>query len=423
MKVLLLTHRMPFPPNKGDKIRSFHILNYLAKRHEVYLACLVDDDSDPRFVTEIKTRVRRFVFERIHPRTKKPIALFGLLRSCPITVSYFYSPTLQRQIDDLIDAVEIDAFVCFSSPMAQYLFRSRHASGRVRRAIRVMDLIDVDSRKWRQFAEHSPIWTSWIYRYEAKHLAEYERRIAREFDRVLVVSEQEKGVFPGSSDTPNLQAMSNGVDLEFFRPVPFGVGGTIRPTLVFTGTMNYRPNIEGIKWFVESVLQRVRAAVPDVELLIVGSKPTPEVERLGRMPGVVVTGFVEDIREYLKRASVCIAPLKIARGLQNKVLEAMAMGKAVVCTPQAYEGIRATPGSHLMVADGADAFAATTIDLLLDPAKAEQLGLEARRCIEKGYGWEQNLRVFNSILYEGKLAVKPTEVEVELSEYIGTPHC
>src|SRR5262249_15488811 len=116
-------------------------------------------------------------------------------------------------------------------------------------------------------------------------------------------------------------------------------------------------------------------------------------------------------------------PLKIARGLQNKVLEAMAMGKAVVCTPQAYEGIRATSGNHLMVADGADAFAGTTIDLLLDPAKAEQLGLEARRCIERAYGWEQNLQVFDGILCPRKLAVEPTEVEVELSEYIGTPRC
>src|SRR5262245_27861138 len=211
MKVLLLTHRMPFPPNKGDKIRSFHILNYLASRHEVYLACLVDDDSDLRFVTEIKTRVRRFVFERIHPRTKKLIALCGLLRSFPITVGYFYSQALQQKIDDMMDTVDLDAFVCFSSPMAEYLFRSRHANGKVRRALCVMDLVDVDSCKWRQYAEQSSVWKSWIYRYEARYLAEYEECIAQYFDHVLVVSDQEKCVFPGGGNMPKLGAMSNGV--------------------------------------------------------------------------------------------------------------------------------------------------------------------------------------------------------------------
>jgi sugar transferase (PEP-CTERM/EpsH1 system associated) len=419
MRLLFLTHRIPFPPNKGDKIRSFNILNYLSKRHEVHLACLVDDKNDLRFVPEIKLRVNRFVFDRIRPRMKKLLALRGLFRSCPITVGYFYSPALQRQIDDIIDAVDIDAFLCFSSPMAEYLFRSRHASGKVRRGIRVMDLIDVDSCKWRQYAEQSPAWTSWIYRLEAKYLAEYEKRIARKFDHVLVVSEQEKGVFPGSEDTPNLAVMSNGVDFEFFRSVRSGTRATAPQTLVFTGAMDYRPNIEGIKWFVESVFPQIQAAVPDVELLIVGSKPTPEIERLGRLRSVVVTGFVDDVREYLARASVCVVPLRVARGIQNKVLEAMAMGKAVVCTPQAHEGIRATSGKELVVAEGADDFAAATIDLLVDQAKAGQLGVEARRCVEKVYSWEENLRLLDRILAVKRAPAQLTVPALGVGDSVG----
>lgn len=398
MRLFFLTHRMPFPPNKGDKIRSFNILSYLAKHHEVYLACLVDDKIDLRFVPEIETRVSRFVFDRIQPRTKKLLALRGLFRSCPITVGYFYSAALQRQIDDMVDLVEVDAFVCSSSPMAEYLFRSRHANGKVRRAIRIMDLIDVDSYKWREYAKQSPAWTSWIYRYEAKHLAEYEERIARDFDRVLVVSEQEKSAFPGGGNTPNLEAMSNGVDLDFFRPDRFETRVTARPTLVFTGVMDYRPNIEGITWFVEMVFPRIQSAVPDVELFIVGNKPIRDVLRLGRLPGIVVTGFVEDVRDYIGKATVCIAPLQVARGIQNKVLEAMAMGKAVVCTPQAQEGIRAKPGKELVIAEGANEFATATIDLLLNRAKAEQLGFEARRCVEKGHSWGENLRLLDRVL-------------------------
>ena len=408
MKVLFLAHRIPFPPNKGDKIRAFNILRHLTKHHEVYLACLMDDENDLRFLPQIERLVRRVAFDRIRPRTKKLFALGGMLRSRPITVGYFYSTRLQTQIDDIIEAVNVEAFVCSSSPMAEYLFRSRHADAKIHAGIRVMDLIDVDSCKWRQYAEQSPVWTSWIYRYEAEHLAEYEKHIARTFDHVLVVSEQEKGVFPGGGNAPNLEAMSNGVDLEYFKPDPSGTHTPARPTLVFTGAMDYRPNIEGIRWFVESVFPRIQIAAPDVELLIVGNKPTPEVMRLGRLRGVVVTGFVEDVRKYLASASVCVVPLLIARGIQNKVLEAMAMGKAVVCTPQAHEGIRATSPKELVVAGNPDDFAAATIDLLSDQGKARQLGVAARQRVEREYSWEDKLRLLDRILAAGKTAERPT---------------
>lgn len=420
MKLLFLAHRIPFPPNKGDKIRSFNILNRLAKRHDVYLACLVDDESDLRFVPELKQRLKEFVFDRVRPRINKLFALRGLPRSRPITVGYFYSPALQDRIDDIIDAVDIDAFVCSSSPMAEYLFRSRHANGKISRALRVMDLIDVDSAKWRQYAEQGRWWTSIIYRYEARHLAEYERRIARKFDHVLVVSEHEKNVFPGGADTPNLAAMSNGVDLEYFRPDRYATHAAARPTLVFTGAMDYRANIDGIKWFVESVYPRVQSAVPDVELLIVGSNPVREIRRLGRLRGVVVTGSVEDVREYLARASVCIAPLRVARGIQNKVLEAMAMGKAVICTPQAYEGIRAAPDKELVVADGAAAFAAAAIDLLGDRPRAQRLGLAARQCVEKKYSWEENLGLLDRILAVRQVDARPAGIAPGAADGIET---
>jgi sugar transferase (PEP-CTERM/EpsH1 system associated) len=411
---------MPFPPNKGDKIRSFNILNHLAKRHDVYLACLVDDESDLRFVPEIEQRVSRFVFDRIKPRMKKLLAMRGLFRSRPITVGYFYSSALQRQIDSIIDTVDIDAFVCSSSPMAEYLYRSRHANGKIRRALRVMDLIDVDSAKWGQYAEQGRWWTSCIYRYEAKHLADYEQRIAQKFDHVLVVSEQEKNVFPGGGNAANLEAMSNGVDLEYFRPDRSVTHTTTRPTLVFTGAMDYLANIDGIKWFVELVFPRVQAAVPDVELLIVGSKPTQEIERLGRLRGVVVTGFVEDVREYLARASVCVVPLRVARGIQNKVLEAMAMGKAVVCTSQALEGIRAVPGKEIIAANGADAFAAATVDLLRDRSRAQQLGIAARQCVEKEYTWDENLSLLDRILAVRQAALRPPEITPGVVDSIET---
>lgn len=398
MRLFFLTHRIPFPPNKGDKIRSYNILNYLVKHHDVNLACLVDDESDLGLVPEIKSRVNQFVFDRIRPLKKKLFALRSLVYSTSLTVSYFYSPGLQMQIDKIIDAEDIDAFICFSSPMAEYLFRSRHANGKIYRAIRIMDLIDIDSYKWRQYAEERSMWISWIYRHEAKHLAEYEKRIVKEFDHVLVVTEQEKKLFPESGEMSNLDVMSNGVDLEFFVPVPAQRLVAIQPTLVFTGVMDYQPNVDGMKWFVESVFPRIQVAIPDIELLIVGNKPTREVERLGQIQGVVVTGFVEDIREYLAKANVCIVPLKTARGIQNKVLEAMAMGKAVVCTPQAHEGIHAIPDEEIIVAGDAEAFVVNIISLLENKSKAEQLGIKARLRVEQEYSWEKNLSLLDQIL-------------------------
>jgi sugar transferase (PEP-CTERM/EpsH1 system associated) len=349
-------------------------------------------------VPEIESLVTELIFDRVQPARRKLFALRGLVRSTSLSVGYFHSPSLQEKIDAIIEDQDIEAFFCSSSPMAEYLYRSRHMNGKILNVNRIMDLIDIDSYKWYQYAKESPTWMSWIYRREAKHLAEYERRIAREFRHVLVVTDQEKCFFPKVEDTQNLYSMSNGVDLEYFMPAQTRNVVERRPTLVFTGVMSYPPNIEGVKWFVESVFPRIQSAVPDVRLLIVGSKPTREVKRMGLTRGVVVTGFVEDVRKYLAKAHVCIVPLRMARGIQNKVLEAMAMGKAVVCTPQAYEGISAVRGKEISVADGAEAFATAVQSLLENRTRAEQMGIYARRCVERHYSWESHLSLLDQLV-------------------------
>ena len=398
MRLLFLAHRIPYPPNKGDKIRSFHMLDYLARRHEVHLGCLVDDAADMAYLPQIGKRVQSLMFEQIRPRLRKALALRALLAARPITVEYFHSRALQAKVDALLDEGAADAVVCFSSPMAEYVFRSRHANGSLARAVRVMDLIDVDSAKWEQYAAQGSALMAPIYRFEAHHLADYERRIAASFDWVLVVSEQEKAMFPGHGPADNIVAVSNGVDLEFFRPDACAVDAAERPTVVFTGMMDYWPNIDAVTWFADAVLPRVRAAVADAEFLIVGARPTREVEALAERGGVTVTGFVEDVRVHLARAHVCVAPLRLARGIQNKVLEAMAMGKAVVSTPQAFEGIRAAAGDEIVVAGTAEAFADEVIGLLRDPGRARKIGNKARARVVSDYAWEANLRVLDRVL-------------------------
>ncbi|MGH8209786.1 MAG: TIGR03087 family PEP-CTERM/XrtA system glycosyltransferase [Steroidobacteraceae bacterium] len=412
MRILLLTHRIPFPPNKGDKIRAFNILQHLTKRHEVFLASLIDDPADMEYVPQAAACVQGFVFERIHRRLGAVLALRGLLRSKSITVTHFYAPRLQEKIDRIIEEHQIEVFFGFSSAMAEYLFRSRHADGAIARGLRIMDLIDVDSCKWEQYACRSPPWAAWIYRYEARRIAEYERRIASAFERLFVVSEQERAHFPTTPTPKHLAVMSNGVDLEFFSPLFCTARapqkGSQGPALVFTGQMDYWPNIDGVSWFVERVWGRIRAVVPEVRLFIVGSRPSKKVLRLCATPGVTVTGFVADIREYLCGESVCLAPLRVARGIQNKVLEAMAMGRAVIATTQAAEGIRAEPGKEILVADGDEAFAAATVELLGDPQKAARIGSAARRCVERHYSWADNLRVLDQLVIESPRQQQPS---------------
>jgi sugar transferase (PEP-CTERM/EpsH1 system associated) len=281
--------------------------------------------------------------------------------------------------------------------MAEYLFRSRHPD-KVAAAVRVMDLIDVDSEKWRQYANSRPPWAAWIYRYEARCLAAYEAQIVRTFDRVLVVSEAEKGQIPPELQLANLRAMPNGVDLEYFSPAHPGRYEASEPLLVFTGMMDYWPNVDGVQWFVEHIFPRIRVAVPEVRLLIVGNRPTAQVRKLGGTPGVTVTGFVEDIRDYVGAAEVCVVPLRIARGIQNKLLEAMAMGKPVISTPQAFEGLRAEAGRDVLVAEDEVAFAAAAIQLLADKRRSAELGRNARSCVERNYAWAANLSGLDDLI-------------------------
>lgn len=397
MRILLLAHRIPFPPNKGDKIRSFHLLEWLAGRHEVHLATLVDDADDLPGLENLRQWAKTVVYARIDQPGRKGLALRAVLQRQSVTVRHFYSRRLQSDIDALLDCNAVDVIVCFSSPMAEYVFRSRSLQRRREPVLKLMDLIDVDSYKWRQYAERSSRWIAWLYRGESDVLATYEQRIAKEFDRLYVVSDSERKVFPGDVTPGNLRAMSNGVDIDYFSPAHELFQPLRSPALVFTGLMDYWPNIEGVEWFVERILPRIRQKISAVEFYIVGARPHAAVKKLADSRGVTVTGFVDDVRGYLGSASVCVAPLRIARGIQNKVLEAMAMARPVVATSEAFEGIRADRATDIVIADGEQHFAEAVISLLEDAPSAELIGLNARRCMERRYRWQQSLSALEEV--------------------------
>lgn len=386
-RLLMLAHRPPNPPDKGDKIRSHHVLRHLSRRFDVTLGCLVDDASDLAHLDGLRAYAAQVGHARIDGLARRVSAARALATGQPVTVAHFHHGSLQRQVDAWIDDAPFDAVFCYSSPMAEYLFRSRHLEGRLRGARRVMDLIDADSVKWAQYADDAPPWTSWLYRREARTLSRYERRIVDAFDRTFLVSRAEAALL---GDDPRLGAYANGVDLDYFAPASPAQGSG--PTeIVFTGVMDYRPNVEGVQWFAEEILPRVRARLPDARFVIVGSRPSPAVRRLAERPGIVVTGRVPDVRAFVGPAAVCVAPLRIARGLQNKVLEAMAMAKPVVATSQAFEGIDAVAGRDACVVDAPEAFADAVVGLVEDRARASAMGRSARAAMERAYRWDQVL--------------------------------
>ncbi len=419
MKILYIAHRIPYPPNKGDKIRSFNEIKYLSQRHEIHLACLADDPTDLKYEDDLKTYCKTTVVVLVDVKLAKLKSSVGLFSMRPLSLSYFYSQKLQGTIDQLLSTNDYGAIFCFSSPMAEYVFRSRVFSPRStvhgeksndhRPSTKlIMDFVDVDSDKWVQYSRYARFPKSWIYALEGRRLADYERKVAKVFDHSIFVTEAERRIFQNKyPDVQNISVIPNGVDLDYFsRAVsqepasrsPLPATSNQQPAVVFTGAMDYYANIDGVVWFAEEILPLVKKEIPTIQFYIVGSNPTKKVLSLSYKNGVTVTGYVPDTREYLNRAAVVVVPLRIARGIQNKILEAMAMGIPVVATPKAFEGIEAQPGRDLILGENAEKIAAEVIQLIKKADLRRSLGDNARRIIEENYCWSKNLSQFDNIL-------------------------
>ncbi|MDO8179475.1 MAG: TIGR03087 family PEP-CTERM/XrtA system glycosyltransferase [Undibacterium sp.] len=391
--LLLLVHRIPFPPNKGDKIRSYHLLKHLAQKYTVHLATFIDDQNDLQYVETVKQWCGESYFEELNPTKAKLGSVTALLMNRPLSLDYYRSAEMQAWVDSTIKKQAITKIVVFSSAMAQFVESQPETR-------RVIDFVDIDSDKWQQYASKK-IWPmSWLYQREGRTLLAYERKIARACDASLFVSQAESDLFkklaPESAD--KIGFFNNGVDTDYFSPDiqhdnPYSPNDKI---IVFTGAMDYWPNIDAVHWFAEEVFPEVRKIHQNALFYIVGSRPSEQVMQLGNLPGVKVTGSVPDVRPYLAHADVAVAPLRIARGIQNKVLEAMAMAKTVVVSPQALEGIDAKTGAELLLAEDGEQ-CITILSNLLDQ-KNQSMGIAARKKVEARYNWESNLRSVDALL-------------------------
>jgi sugar transferase (PEP-CTERM/EpsH1 system associated) len=381
MKILYLAHRIPYPPNKGEKIRSFLEIQSFARNHEVHLVAFCDNVEDANHAGAMSRYCASATTVRMFPGIQSMRALFAMLAGRPWTLGYFWNPEMSDIVRRLTEKHSFDLAFAYSSSVAPYVSELPIP--------KIVDFVDSDAAKWRQYARERRL--SYLYSYEADHLAAFERRMLDKFDHCVFVSAGEASHFPESR---KLHFISNGIDLEFFRPAGSCPSGH---SIIFTGAMNYYPNVDAVSFFAEDVLPRVRRRVSDARFLVVGSRPTAAVRRLARLAGVVVNGSVPDVRPYFAEAKLAVVPMRIAQGIQNKLLEALAMGLPVVTTPAVARRVDAVESMPVLVEADPERFADRVVEQLLAPCRTPAQIRETREVLARHYDWSKNLSKFEEL--------------------------
>lgn len=388
MRILFLTQRFPFPPDRGDRIRSYHILRHLTQRHEVALASLSDEDIDERRWGTIRDMCTSVDVGRIHATRRRVVSMFYLPTATPLTLPNYYSRELREKVGKRIREEPIDLIFIYCSSMAPYVLEC----GRIPK---VIDFVDADSEKWFDYARSTRFPKNLVYYREGYLLRRYEKRIGKVCSHAFVASVRERHTFQRFLDTTPITAIRNGVNIpDTYRDRRSGF------RMVFTGVMDYWPNEDAVCDFAHSIFPLIAREIPGAEFVIVGQKPTPRVRQLSRIPGITVTGWVPDPGVYLDGATVFVAPIRVARGIQNKVLEAMACGLPVVATRAAADGLEAVEGRDYLLGDSPESFAGQTIRLLRDGALREQLAGNAIGYIRERHDWTSNMKIMEDILTE-----------------------
>jgi sugar transferase (PEP-CTERM/EpsH1 system associated) len=390
LNILYAVQRVPYPPNRGDKLAAYHAIRYLAQRHSVTVATLADSRQELEHARVLESQGFEVEVVLRRPLAARARTVKALISGEPLSIAHYYSPELARRVVRRAQKSAYDVAVAFSSSMGQYVPETLGIP-------LIADFVDMDSRKWDLYAAASRWPRSWIYAAEARRLLEYERSLARRAHCTLVRTEVERQDCVRLMLGTRVEVLRNGVDLRYF--MPDGIAGSAQQ-IVFTGMMDYFPNVQAVTYFCEEIFPLVRKAVPAATFVIVGARPTRRVRALRHRQGVTVTGQVADVRPYLRRSIVAVAPLLLARGVQNKVLEAMATGLPVVATPAAFQGTGATEGDGILVGQCPADFAALVVRLIRDPMAASMLGRRGRAFVERDCVWETQLSRLESFLTE-----------------------
>jgi sugar transferase (PEP-CTERM/EpsH1 system associated) len=390
LRVLYLCHRVPYPPDKGEKIRAFHQIRALAGRHKVSLLALCDGPvPDLAPLEAMCERVEVFPLSR--PASYLRAGL-GLLRPRPLSLSFFESKEMAERVRELARREHFDVAVVYCSSMAPYAALAPDVPA-------ILDMVDVDSAKWAQYARFAPLPLRPVYALEARRLRRYEASLAGRFQRIGFATGNETRLYKANAPAARAVTLLNGVDVDFFQPLDLPKAA--KPTLVFTGQMDYFANVDGVVHFAREVFPRLRQRYPEIELLVVGRSPVAAVRDLERLPGIQVTGAVGDVRPFLARAWVFVAPLRIAQGVQNKVLEAIASSLPVVCSERVLAGLADggfRSGRDLLAASTNEGMERAVAALIDDERERERLAECARQRLLATYRWAPNLDRFEDLV-------------------------
>lgn len=380
MKILFLAHRVPFPPDKGDRIRSYNIIKFLARSHSILLMATTHEPVHPNAHAALSRYCSEVDIFKINYNLRKLQSCFYLFTKRPLTLPAFYSRKFRSAVRDRLRTTEFDLIYVYSSQMAQYVLD-------IHSVPKLMDFIDVDSQKWLDYAAQSRQPMKAIYYREGVTLRSFEKRVALSCNQNLFAAQREATLFKQIAPETASMVVPNGVDLNS------GPGNSYRQNkIVFVGAMDYFPNVDAMLYFTCEILPLVQKSVPDVQLFIVGANPSRQIKALAQKNNVVVTSYVDEVAPYLCDAAASVVPLRIARGVQHKVLEAMAHGVPVITTTAALNGIEANPGSDILVADDPHSFAEKTVAVLKDRKLRHMLAANALALIQAKYSWEMRLK-------------------------------
>ena len=402
--VLYLTHRVPFPPDKGDKIRAYHVLKHLAKRTGVWLACLADEPSSEETIATLRGLTKRLAIIPVPPSRRWPRAALSFLSGRTISEGVFASPRLSKILARWAKEAAFHASLASSSSLARYLRQPA-----LRQVPAVVDLVDVDSQKWLDYAASTKGPRSRLFRVEARRLRQLEHALSSWAVAGTVVSQAEADVFHSFCPWDGLQVLPNGVDFNYFKPPP---RSSTEEGCIFVGALDYYPNVDAVRWFTREVWPEIYRLFPGGRLQLVGRRPVAAVRKLAEVEGVEVVGQLADVRPYLAKAAVVIAPLRIARGVQNKVLEALAMAKATVASPQALAGFPKQLVLPALCASSPAEWIDVVVRLLRDVALRRDLGECGRHYVESQHDWDRCLAPLDELLdlprKHGQLVASPT---------------
>lgn len=389
MNILYLCHRFPFPPKRGGKIRPFNMIRHLtASGHRVTVCSLARSPQEAEEGRGIAPHCARFEMGQVSDPVQTLRMVARLPLPTPSSMGYFYSPSLKQRVDRLLSTEKWDLIFVHCSSVAQYV---EH----VRDVPKILDFGDMDSQKWLEYANYKPFPLSLGYRLEGNKVLAAEKLLARRFDLCTATTCAEWETLEGYQTGVATDWFPNGVDAEFFCPS----GEPYDPdTLSFIGRMDYYPNQECMARFCDQIWPVLRARRPQIRLLIIGADPSPAMRKLGELPGVTVTGSVPDVRPFVRQSALMVAPLKIARGTQNKILEAMAMGVPVVTSRIAAGGVDAEPVTHFLVADSAEEYSDAILGVLDNPAERQRLALAGRQRMLSNHAWPHSMERLDRII-------------------------